>query len=262
MPSLPRRYRGPSATSAAHRARSTLVLVLVLSCVLLAACAAREPSRALARDSAPASTTASATASAPAGRAAARADRSQPPAEAEVLLFRAERALAESRLTTPAQDNALDHYLHLLVLRPGDPRARQGIDRISEIYQSMAVRSAGAGAFSDAERWLDLARQVAPAHPGLAAATQQIERLAARPVRRVALDPAALAGADVTLAERLARLGSEAKEQSLFVVIRTPRDDWGRWIYQQMNAAPPALRLRARSEIGQPPMLELSPTPP
>lgn len=180
----------------------------------------------------------------------------------EELLEKGDRALAETRLTTPADDNALDHYLHVLVLAPGEPRALAGIDRISESYQALALRSASAGASSAARRWLDLAEQVAPAHPGLAITSGQIERRAALPVRRVALDSAALAAGDRDLAERLAGLGTEAKEQSLFVVIRTPRDDWGRWIYQQMNAAPPALRLRARSEIGQPPALELSPTSP
>jgi hypothetical protein len=85
--------------------------------------------------------------------------------------------------------------------------------------------------------------------------------LAGRP-ERLELEGDALERRDGALAERLAELGTRAKQKEMLVVIRTPRDEWSRWIYQRMNAAPPAVRLRARSELGRPPGLELVPLDP
>jgi hypothetical protein len=85
----------------------------------------------------------------------------------------------------------------------------------------------------------------------------RVERALAAPVHRFELDAEALAQRDPRLAIRLAGFGSAAKREELLVLIRAPRDDWGRWIYQQMNEAPPGIRLRARSEIGRPPAIEL-----
>ncbi|MDZ7827331.1 MAG: hypothetical protein U5R48_16550 [Gammaproteobacteria bacterium] len=65
------------------------------------------------------------------------------------LLEEADRALAELRLTTPADDNALDRYLRVLALAPGHPEARAGLDRIVEAYLDLALRATTRG---DAER--------------------------------------------------------------------------------------------------------------
>ena len=168
----------------------------------------------------------------------------------EALLRDADRALAENRLTTPSDDNALDRLLHVLVLAPGEPRALAGIDEIARRYQRWAVDAAGNGEEAEARRLLDLARQVRPAHPALAATEAAVQRALTPPAERLTLDPAALDARDAALGARLGRLGTRAKEEALFVIITAPQDAWSRWIYQQMNAAPPARRLRARSEIG------------
>jgi hypothetical protein len=89
-----------------------------------------------------------------------------------------------------------------------------------------------------------------------------VQRLLAGRPERLELDGDALERQDGALAERLSALGTRAKEEGLLVVIRAPRDDWSRWIYQRMNAAPPPVRLRARSEVGRPPGLELVPVEP
>jgi hypothetical protein len=175
----------------------------------------------------------------------------------EVLLEEADRALAELRLTTPADDNALDRYLHVLVLEPGHAEALAGIDRVVETYLDLSLRATARGDTERARHYLDLAEQVHPGHPRIAATRARVERALAAPVHRFELDAEALAQRDPRLAIRLAGFGSAAKREELLVLIRAPRDDWGRWIYQQMNEAPPGIRLRARSEIGRPPAIEL-----
>jgi hypothetical protein len=180
----------------------------------------------------------------------------------EVLLREADQAQRELRLTTPADDNALDRYLHVLVLAPSEPRAREGIARIAATYRELAAQAARGGNEDDARSYLDLATQVAPQSAELAPLRALVEQIVSRPVRRIALDGDAVAAEDAGLASRLANLGTEAKENDLFVVIRAPRDDWGRWIYQQMNGAPPAVRLRARSELSRDTLVELAPIVP
>lgn len=175
----------------------------------------------------------------------------------EVLLREADAALGANRLTTPTDDNALDRFLHVLVLAPDDARARAGIDEIARRYQRWAVRAAGNGEAERAAEFLDLAEQVSARHPALAATRAEIGRALAVPRERHALARPELDARDPALAARLAGLGTRAKEEDLFVVITAPVDAWSRWIYQQMNDAPPALRLRARSEIGPTPSVEL-----
>jgi hypothetical protein len=179
----------------------------------------------------------------------------------ERLLAEADRALAEYRLTTPNDDNALDRYLEVLVLDPTETRARDGLDRIVEAYLDLAERAAVRGDAEDADRWLDLAGQIDDDHPAFAATRARVRAEAAVPRERVELAAADLEARTRSLADRLAALGTRAKEEALFVVITAPRDTWSRWIYQTMNAAPPAARLRARSEIGSPPSLELRALP-
>jgi hypothetical protein len=188
----------------------------------------------------------------PAGAAAPAAPAPLTPEQRaiEVLLREADRALAENRLTTPVEDNALDRLLHVLVLAPGEPRARAGIEEIARRYQRWALTAAGNGDETEARRLIDLARQVRPDDPTLATTERAMQRALAPPAERLTLDPTALNVRDAELGARLARLGTRAKEEALFVIITTPRDAWSRWIYQQMNAAPPARRLRARSEVG------------
>lgn len=225
--------------------RSSQVLLGLGLLLLMGGCRAPAPSTAESPPAADTGTPTSTAASGPEQRTIA------------TLLEAADRALAELRLTTPAEDNALDRYLRVLSLAPGHPEARAGIDRIVEAYLDLALRATARGAEDRARHYLDLAAQVGPEHPEIEATRTRVDRALAAPVHRFELDSEALAQRDPQLATRLAGFGSAAKREDLLVLIRAPRDDWGRWIYQQMNAAPPRVRLRARSEIGQPAAIEL-----
>jgi len=175
----------------------------------------------------------------------------------DMLLRQAEAALRENRLTTPARDNALDHFIRLLVLDPDHPRALAGMDEIALRYQQLATRAASNGDAPAAAKWLDLATQVAPAHPLLARSRDTVDRQLTAPILRLPLDEDALRQEDPELALYLTRLGTDAKRDGLFVIITSPVDAWSRWIYQQMATAPGAERIRARSELGAAASLEM-----
>lgn len=170
----------------------------------------------------------------------------------ENLLADAEVALAAMRLTTPGHDNAYDRYRQVLDFLPDDPRALAGIHRIADAYFGLALAAAENRNHGEARRLFELGLQVAPEHDSADTVERSIERLLAAPVARMTLDPEGLRAFDKALGERLEELGARAKRDDLLVVIQVPRDDLGRWVYQRMNAAPPSVRLRARSEIGSP----------
>lgn len=187
-------------------------------------------------------------------RAASAADELDPRAALRIenLLADAEVALAAMRLTAPGHDNAYDRYRQVLDFLPDDPRALQGLQRIADAYFGRALQAAEQGDRRSAERLFERGAAVAGDHPSRATVSRSIERLLAAPVARQELDADALAARDDDLAARLKDLGGKAKQDGLMVVIRTPNDALGRWVYQQMNAAPPNVRLRARSELGSP----------
>jgi hypothetical protein len=199
-----------------------------------------------------------------AGDAAAEAAPRSPARQRRIdrRIRRGEAALADLRLTTPPEDSALRWFTEALELGPGDPRALLGIGRIVEAYLALAEDAAARGDREQARAHLANAAAVDAEHPSLPAGREHVLRLLAGRPERLELEGDALERRDGALAERLAELGTRAKQKEMLVVIRTPRDEWSRWIYQRMNAAPPAVRLRARSELGRPPGLELVPLDP
>ena len=175
----------------------------------------------------------------------------------ERLLDDAQTAWAGRRLTSPPHDNALDRYRQVLAFLPDDPRALAGLEQITESLFAQAMAAAELQDRREAERLLAEAETVVPDHRGASRVAARVEHLLHSARERIPLDAAKLETRSDELASRLRALGARAKEGDLLVVITAPRDDLGRWIYQQMNAAPPNRRLRAQSEIGQPARLEL-----
>lgn len=175
----------------------------------------------------------------------------------ENLLADAEAALAAMRLTTPGHDNAHDRYRQVLDFLPDDPRALTGLNRIADAYFGLALAAAESRDPHAAKRLFDLASRIAPEHASKTTVALSIERLLAAPLEHFPIDSESLRALDPALGERLERLGARAKREDLLVVIQVPRDDLTRWVYQRMNAAPPNIRLRARSEIGSPAQVTL-----
>ena len=174
-----------------------------------------------------------------------------------LLLARADDALAANRLMDPPNDNAIDRYVQVLALDPGNMRARAGIAEISARYQRWAVGAAENGAMIEAERLYGLAALVDPNHADLAPTRTAINRAKAETEETVALSELELDIRSEALAVELGALGTRAKTEGYFVIINAPHAEWNRWIYHKVNEAPPNRRLRAPSEIGGPPRIQL-----
>ncbi len=83
-------------------------------------------------------------------------------AKIEQLLLGAEMDLAENRLTTPADNNALEKYQKVFALEEGNEQAGEGLTRIIQRYGSLAESALAAEKFSRAAKYLDKADSVIP----------------------------------------------------------------------------------------------------
>ena len=173
------------------------------------------------------------------------------------LLQSADRALDDDHLMYPAKDSALTLYERVLVLDPDNQAARTGVGQIVEKFLQQAQQAAQARDFDEAESFLAKARLVDSKHPAIKPTALQIRLLREARRQHLTLDGTLLRQRDATLATSLADFGGGAKDPDCHVVISAGNDADGRWIYQQLAAAPGDRRLRAQIEISWPPTVEL-----
>lgn len=84
--------------------------------------------------------------------------------ELEKFLHNAEQALADNRLTTPEDDNALTYLERVLAREPGNERALDGIRRIVERYLVLSDEALSEGVPRRAAVFLLRAKQVRESH--------------------------------------------------------------------------------------------------
>ena len=182
-------------------------------------------------------------------------------AAARQLLQRADAQIAANLLTSPPGDNALSSLAQALALEPTQPdtvrAVFRGRERIAESYLALAERALQRRERAQAERLLERAAEVDPAHLGLPAMRERLRLASRERVRSVPLAAAELAARSEPLRQRLAGLGSEAKAGRGFVLIRARSDAEGRWIYDQLNRVPGG-RLRAEIRRAGSPGLEIT----
>jgi protein TonB len=102
----------------------------------------------------------------------------------EVLLPRANAALAAGRLESPEEDSALDLYRDVLLAQPNDAAARAGLERATGLVLERAHAESVAGRGDEARRLVRRVLSVDPANPlGLAmqARLETPEQVAAAP---------------------------------------------------------------------------------
>ena len=169
------------------------------------------------------------------------------------LLEAADRAIAEDRLMTPANDNAFDYYAQAAELSPAHPAVRTGLERIVERYLILAQQAIGRQRWAGARSMLDRATLVDANHPGIEAMRRQVRLLAGARRLTLALDQQAVRGRLPASAAKLATFGKQAREANARVTIRAANDADGRWMYQQLSKSPGTRRIRASMEVGLPP---------
>lgn len=175
----------------------------------------------------------------------------------ERLLLEASEALAQNRLTTPAQDCAYYRYLSVLTLDPDNRQAQQGIHDIVEKYLDWAIRDAKESNFRRAQSYLNKARTVDESHPNIDAVAQQIAQKSNARIMTYQLSTEGLNIRAAWITEELVEIGAEVQQKNAMVVITARSDAEARWIYQQLNDASGEVRVRAEVQLGTNPSVRL-----
>ncbi|GAB2197987.1 hypothetical protein MAH4_20970 [Sessilibacter sp. MAH4] len=188
------------------------------------------------------------------------------------LLYEAEVALSKDQLTTPAYENAYDKYQAALLVDPSNSEAKSGIQKVVNRYCQLANQSADAYHFEQASVFLAKARQILPnslsvreSQDYLAKAKRVSKQVEPEPNVQVVvtqdneidLPRQSLRTRSDVLSQQLAELAQKVKKNDQFVLIVTPTDAEGRWVYAQMKEALPGYRLRGDIRLGKEPKIIL-----
>lgn len=123
-------------------------------------------------------------------------------ARIENMLALAEQNFVASRYTTPPGNNASEHYRQVLVLDPGNRRAKDGLGKIVVTYLGMAERAIAREDFARAKHYLARAEAVDAGVPAIAATYRHLVAAEAALVERQRAE-----------AERREREGEAARQQ-------------------------------------------------
>lgn len=182
------------------------------------------------------------------------------------LIQEAEKAVLEGRLTTPANNNALDKLRAAGLVRPDDPRVQAGVQAIVDSYEKLVAEALHTGNLEQAGKLLRRLLLVAPKHERAADFRQQIaEARAARPEQtsvpdpqgRVWLSPSALRARGEPITAVLQALAEEVQRSDWSIHIYARTDEEGRWIYKTLKEAVPGYRIRGDIRISATPYVQL-----
>ncbi|MEH6650051.1 MAG: hypothetical protein V7707_08520 [Motiliproteus sp.] len=173
------------------------------------------------------------------------------------LLDRADLAMMRKRLTEPRGDNAVDYYRQVLKLQPGYPEAEQALQSIVDRYVQWSDAAVQQGRLTQGRGYLLKARQIAPQHPSVVAATERLQRQAKQSDDYVRLSADELKLKSPAVKSKLARLADRIYAENARVVIEAPTDLQGRWIYQQLNDRHEEFRIRANLRFDPQPGIRL-----
>lgn len=186
----------------------------------------------------------------------------------EQWLERADKALTDDRLLTPADDNAYERYQAVLYLDPDNDRARTGLQAIVLRYLDLARSAARRGALPQAREMLARAEVVDPGNPLVEEMEAELEQARARWRERgplaqsgdsFLLDPRRLSEKAPELVQELHQLAARLPETEDFVLIVARTDAEARWIYRQLREAVPDYRVRGNVQLGSPPSIRFLP---
>ena len=162
------------------------------------------------------------------------------------LLFSADDAIKQNRLTTPADDNAFDRYKLVLTLNPSNTSAKAGINRIVEKYLAWALNHAERSNIKKARYFVSLADSIDPNHPNIKPVVNKINDQEDKVVSVFKLDTTSVRDRSVE-PTRLATIAAKIKRHRAFITIKAPDDKSGRWLYRELNRQV-EFRIEARFE--------------
>lgn len=187
------------------------------------------------------------------------------------LLQDAQRALTRDQLMTPPHNNAFDKYKAVLLFDKNNTEALLGIGKVVERYCELAQSSAAKGNFKQAKIFLSRAESIEPnlsqvlkTREFIARAQKNFTQLITleNPTERQSDHEIALSRQDLQkrskeLASELKTIAQQVRQTDQYLLIVTPTDADGRWVYQEMKKAVPGYRLRGDIRRGKIPKIVL-----
>ena len=187
-----------------------------------------------------------------AGAAAAADD-----AAVNEMLDAAEAAERQQHLIYPSSGSAMSIYHDVLFEDPDNEHALAGLTRLAEHFLVQAQTALDRDQLLKADSMVSKARMIYPDYPPVETMAHQIALVESADRTRETLDWRLVAERSSDLTAKLKRLGTIAKEGNCRVTINVSNDAEGRWVFQQMNAAPGDARVRAQVKIASPAAVDI-----
>lgn len=183
-----------------------------------------------------------------------------PPSDVEAiaaLLETAEEAFTAGHFIYPARGSAMALYHEVLVIAPGNPDARRGLERLVDHYLGEATAAIAEERFIRAEGALSRARMIDRDNPNIEPIAAELRLLENADRIRVTLDWRLVAERSSELSPTLIRLGEKARRSGCRAMLSVGSDAEGRWLYQQLSRAPGERRIQAQIRIASPSAVEV-----
>ncbi len=178
-------------------------------------------------------------------------------ADIESLLDAAESAERQDHLIYPASGSAMSIYHDVLFYEPDNEYALAGLARLAEHFLVQAQTALDRNQLLKADSMVSKARMIYPDYPPVATMAHQIALVESADRTRETLDWHLVAERSEKLTPKLKRLGGIAKSGNCRVTINVSNDAEGRWVFQQLNAAPGDTRVRAQVKIASPAAVDI-----
>ena len=154
--------------------------------------------------------------------------------EIEYLESLAIQAIKDKRLTTPEKNSAFLFYKKILALDPNHRGAIEGVSNLSEIYLSWAIRSIESLNFVKAKQHIEKAKVLDPENLNITSVTKMLNKRSRQKTKLFSFAEAEIADRTVPQTEFEA-MGKYLAGPESYVIIESPNDSDGRWLYQKIN---------------------------
>ena len=154
--------------------------------------------------------------------------------EIEYLESLAIQATKDRRLTTPKNNSAFLFYRKILLLNPNHQGAIEGISNLSEIYLSWAIRSIESLEFLKAKEYIKKAEFLDPDNLNIVSVKKMVAKRSQQKTILFSLNKKNIVER-ATSQINFEAIASYLSGSDSYVIIESPNDADGRWIYQKIN---------------------------
>ena len=154
--------------------------------------------------------------------------------EIEYLESLAIQATKDRRLTTPKNNSAFLFYRKILLLNPNHQGAIEGISNLSEIYLSWAIRSIESLEFLKAKEYVRKAEFLDPDNLNITSVRKMLTKRSQQKTILFSLNKKNIVER-ATSQINFEAIANYLSGSDSYVIIESPNDADGRWIYQKIN---------------------------